>query len=70
MTDYRMINTTNIIILMLAALAVLVLGPSMETLLAFVGGMICGIYMGLIAVDEAHVDEKVREKVKGKEEKD
>lgn len=55
--DWQLINTSNIIILSLAVLAVFILGPSVEMMFAFVAGVICGIYMGIIAVEEANTDE-------------
>ena len=62
--DWQLINTSNIIILALAVLAVLVLGPSVEMLLAFVFGVLCGIYMGIIAVEEAEQNKNPMENKK------
>jgi hypothetical protein len=62
--DWQLINTTNIIILSMAVLAVLILGPGVEMLLAFVAGVICGIYMGIIAVEEAEHNKNPMEKEK------
>jgi hypothetical protein len=62
--DWQLINGTNILIMLLIGFVMIMFGFSLNNLFLFLAGIIVGIYMALIGVEEEQRQQKLEEQAR------